>query len=916
MTIDIGLLTDPSRCPSCARALPPGAARCPECRVDLSGPTAAQVWNLSRRAVVLLSQRQALVEALRQAVSASPDVRAERHGTDARAEVHDASLGVQPPQGHAYGRGGESAYGRGGESAYRRGGAHAYDSGGGPAFDMPPYSGPPSRPAGEASRTGVRNILLGLGVLLLAVAGLIFTVVAWGAMGIGGRAAVLVAVTAATASAAELTRRRRLDATAEALSILSVALLLLDAYAARAANLLGAGTPDPATYWAAACAVIAALAAAAGWSRGRRVLTPRFIAAAVGQLPVPLIATTVDSESSVSALLLGQSLVLVLLDGWARSWRGGSSADAATTALRGVVHAGAALTFLVAAGMATLQAFGILDDPRLLGSALLVAAAAVAAAAAVTYRGSWGRHVPAAVAAAALLAAAWSVVTTTPVPGGYLPPAGVALVLAAGAAVSGLTRRWRPGPVTTSVGAATLVLAAVLPSISLALMGPLGWWSRRWTLLGDAPARSVVSPDVSWPAAGSIDVATVVLLAIAAAILGRAVDRRTAGSATAWALALAALVATPLALDWSHHVAVLWLVGLCTAMVVVSAVAEPRHVGPQRRPTTPRWSRIMTAVSGAASVPLTIAVLWASPYRWLSLVVLAAAASLAAAAGATARTTATRSGWAAGATVLAAATTYAVSRALGGTVPTAATAAAVLVALALAAAANAGRRRSGSGLAPHLGATMLPVEVAAAVTYLGTLAASAADQHRLVVVLTVGGVGCALAAVDPAHRRLSWVSGALLTAASWVRLNLADVTAVEAYVVPPAVALLAAGWLARRHTPAYSSWRAYGPGLSTGLLPVLAVAVEDERLTRPLLLGAVALGVVLVGATRRLQAPLALGGAVLAVVALDQLWPYASALPRWAALAVVGSLLLVLGATYERRLRDVRIARDRFAGLA
>ncbi|MFE2145165.1 SCO7613 C-terminal domain-containing membrane protein, partial [Streptomyces sp. NPDC059456] len=68
--------------------------------------------------------------------------------------------------------------------------------------------------------------------------------------------------------------------------------------------------------------------------------------------------------------------------------------------------------------------------------------------------------------------------------------------------------------------------------------------------------------------------------------------------------------------------------------------------------------------------------------------------------------------------------------------------------------------------------------------------------------------------------------------------------------------------------------------------------------------------VTLLGAHRRLQAPLLLGGATLAAVAVHELAPYVvqvvDALPRWLPPALAGLLLLVVGATYEKRLRDAR----------
>jgi drug/metabolite transporter (DMT)-like permease len=55
------------------------------------------------------------------------------------------------------------------------------------------------------------------------------------------------------------------------------------------------------------------------------------------------------------------------------------------------------------------------------------------------------------------------------------------------------------------------------------------------------------------------------------------------------------------------------------------------------------------------------------------------------------------------------------------------------------------------------------------------------------------------------------------------------------------------------------------------------------------------------------------GGVVLAVHAIAQLGPWVvrtlAGQPRWLTLAIVGALLLGLGATYERRLRELRSAR-------
>jgi hypothetical protein len=189
---------------------------------------------------------------------------------------------------------------------------------------------------------------------------------------------------------------------------------------------------------------------------------------------------------------------------------------------------------------------------------------------------------------------------------------------------------------------------------------------------------------------------------------------------------------------------------------------------------------------------------------------------------------------------------------------------------------------------------------------------SALDPHRLWLALLAVGVGVAVVAIREDHR-WGWVSGVLLTASSWVRLAEADVTAPEAYTVPPAMLLLTVGWLQRRRQHQEGrpgSWRAYGPGLTLALVPSLLRAVTDAGELRPLLLGLAALAVLALGVGRRLQAPLLVGGAVLAVDAVVQLAPYLvagyDAVPRWVTIGAVGLLLVGAGATYERRVQELR----------
>ena len=51
-----------------------------------------------------------------------------------------------------------------------------------------------------------------------------------------------------------------------------------------------------------------------------------------------------------------------------------------------------------------------------------------------------------------------------------------------------------------------------------------------------------------------------------------------------------------------------------------------------------------------------------------------------------------------------------------------------------------------------------------------------------------------------------------------------------------------------------------------------------------------------------------LGAATLLFVTVGRLSPYAPLLPRWVSLGAAGLLLLVVGATYERRRQQAREA--------
>jgi hypothetical protein len=138
----------------------------------------------------------------------------------------------------------------------------------------------------------------------------------------------------------------------------------------------------------------------------------------------------------------------------------------------------------------------------------------------------------------------------------------------------------------------------------------------------------------------------------------------------------------------------------------------------------------------------------------------------------------------------------------------------------------------------------------------------------------------------------------------------ADIGLIEAYTLPFALFAVVGGSLGLRRHPALRSWVAYGPALAAAFLPSLAlVLAQPGEPLRRLVVGAGAIAVVVVGGARRRQAPVVVGAVVLVLVTLHELVVWWDLLPRWIPLAAGGLVLVTVGATYERRRRDVRLIR-------
>ncbi|MGW5581498.1 SCO7613 C-terminal domain-containing membrane protein [Micromonospora chokoriensis] len=224
--------------------------------------------------------------------------------------------------------------------------------------------------AAEASTRTVQGVLFVLGGLLLGTAAVVFTAVAWAAVGVAGRALILAAFTALALAVPLLAVRRGLRGTAETFAAVGLLLVVLDGYAAWSVDLAGVAGWPGSRYAALVGGASAAVAVAYGrWSG----LTGPWFAALVAAQPVlPLLAAAVEPGPAGWTLVLlgvalGNLVVLVGLRG-----RDGA-ASVVGRVLAGVGHVGA----LVVAAAFALVPLGVGragNSPLLAGVPLLLVA--------------------------------------------------------------------------------------------------------------------------------------------------------------------------------------------------------------------------------------------------------------------------------------------------------------------------------------------------------------------------------------------------------------------------------------------------------------------------------------------------------------------------------------------------------------
>jgi hypothetical protein len=182
------------------------------------------------------------------------------------------------------------------------------------------------------------------------------------------------------------------------------------------------------------------------------------------------------------------------------------------------------------------------------------------------------------------------------------------------------------------------------------------------------------------------------------------------------------------------------------------------------------------------------------------------------------------------------------------------------------------------------------------------------EPTGVAMVLTVLGTAVAIGSIlDSDRDEASWIALALLGVATAIRV-LEDVRAPEAYTLPAAALLLAAGWWRMETDGRVGSARALSSGLVLALVPSLLLALDEPVSLRGVLVAAGGVLALVVGVARLWSAPFVAGAATIATLALRHLGPVVEGLPRWISLGSVGLALLLVGVTWERRRQDLDVA--------
>ncbi|MEV0156698.1 permease [Micromonospora sp. NPDC050686] len=460
----------------------------------------------------------------------------------------------------------------------------------------------------------------------------------------------------------------------------------------------------------------------------------------------------------------------------------------------------------------------------------------------------------------------------------------------------GSGRRWRVSPAAGALAAAVaptaLALASIAPALVVALVDPYRCLTRVW----QGPP-----PQLLTPPAGAVDathVLTALLLTVTAALAatGFSGGRRSRAVPVVLPGAAVTLLITPIALGhgWPDS-ALAGLAVFTIAMLGLALTFPPPLVEPAR---AVRLARVLVFGIGLAAGGAGLAGSLAT--RELTLFTLGGAVGVGTVAALFGTTQRARIlGWLF-ASLMAQLFVLTLGLVAGLAAVWSAFGVLAVGAVLQVFAATLPRLRR-----PEAQREAATVEWSGYAAALIALALAFDSPRHIAALLAAWGAVLGVAATRPGRRPverrvLFWSVVFCEISAWWILMRVADVALPEAYTLPFAALALLVGVLELRHRPDLSSWAAYGPALVTAFVPTLAIVLAtDSSMLRQVLLLLGAVAVLIFGSVSRQQAPVIVGAAVTAIAAVHALF----SLGPWLVMIPVGFVLLVLGASNERRRR-------------
>lgn len=741
---------------------------------------------------------------------------------------------------------------------------------------LTPQDPTPSRLSGKS----VPFVLLTLGGLCLLVAAVVFAAVAWEMVGLTGRTVILLGLTAALAVAAVALTRRALRVAAETLWVIVAGLVAIDLGAAHGADLFGLGDLE----WRGIIAVVGLSLAGLGvgvglWSRSGS-LRQVYGVQAVGAIGFFLVTSTSGWDATRPALGALTALVLLLV--------------VAALLLERLPLLGRTATLLAALSWAILLLNGVdrasgatqRDWFVQLGGWPMLACAGVAAALAVG-AGSVAR-VPEAARVGLAAASLGALGLYAQVPGGtpqhnLLVGSAVVLALAAIAAAAPLT--WARAAAGWSLVGGLVLLAMLL--------------AQPWTSLAGTNGTAEPDATVQHVLGGFRPEAWVWLLVAAAVAAAAFALTRLAGEARRPGIRSLALRTTPGVVLLAIATAVLelepplWAAGAVFLTVTLAGLLQLVARRDDAADLVAGTTLIAIGAVQAFRVGLAsdlLVTLLATTVLGLCLAAVLASRS---------------SSW----RDLAEPSYAAVCVLLG---------AAVL--LLWLERAEATETTFGWSLALYAGTLLVAarwvsrvpvtgVSVEACAVVLGALSVAMAgsDRNHALTLTLIGTAACVSGVLRLDRHWLRWAGAVLLGIATLIRVDV-GVDAPELYTLPAAILLLGAGVWRMVDDQEVDSHFALLPGVVLALLPSLLIALDEPVSPRGALIATAGVLVLAAGIGLRWSTPFLAGAATVAVLALRHLGPVAEAVPRWISLGGIGLVMLLVGITWEARMKNLESA--------